>query len=204
VVSVELEAPPEHNNLEPFIAHVKAAVTAAFSNGPGEADRNWQAGVPKLVGVSVRRNWLTQVFISSRFNNDFWKVHVNEIGAICTALGFEAIIVEDPDAITDDILEKIKMSHCLLQIIPILPTDEELSTVNLSWLHGEYMCAAMQKIPTVRAVQIDRKSKAQDWLNVLKVGSAQSFETFSNSRELLTATLPRMLERLRRQVAGRT
>jgi hypothetical protein len=190
-----------------FIEQLETAVRKGFDEAI-EADRRARAeaehGAPldyrevRLVSVKAFPNWLTRVFISTRFDNEFWRLHKTPIVEICKRAGFEPVFVEDPESITGTVMERIRGAHCFLQIIPLLQVDGDINSVNLGWLHGEYMAALMRGIPAVRAVQLDRNAKEQDWLKVLRVNSDHAFDTFASTTDLLQRTLPKMLDYLRK------
>ena len=157
----------------------------------------------KLRKVRATPHALIEVFISTRFEDEFWSDLKEPILAKCRDLGFEPRCVGSGALITGEIIKHLGDAHSFLQIVPFLRTDKDLGAVNLGWLQAEYMCALIRGIPTVRAVQIDRHAGVGDWQKVLKVNPDQVLEQFVHTTELLDRTLPDMLNYLRRELLQR-
>jgi hypothetical protein len=201
-------------NVASATAAVERAVDGAFKaaavHEQDEALRRQAiSGVPqpvrilKLRKVRATPHGLIEVFISTRFEDEFWTDLKKPILEKCHELGFEPRCVGSGALITSEIIKHLGEAHCFLQIVPFLRTDRDLGAVNLGWLQAEYMCALIRGIPTVRAVQIDRHAGVGDWQKVLKVNPDQVLEQFVHTTELLKKTLPDMLKYLRRELLKR-
>ena len=167
-----------------------------------------RSGIRVEISASVTRESVHRLFVSTRFETQFWRKdhHRRRLRELAAQFGFAVPDTwDDPTSrpITEAVVSTLQDCSAFMQILPLDPR-EEIEQVDLTWPTAELLAAMALSIPIRRSAQRrcpDDPDAQNDWRRKLKLDADRYLDTWWDD-ELFERTLPGQLQRLRDEVDG--